>query len=126
MNKPAASPETIDAYIDQFPAEVQEKLRQMRALIHEAAPQAEEKISYQLPTFYLNGNLVHFGAFKHHIGFYPAPAGIEAFKEELAVYQQSKGAVHFPLDQPIPAGLVRRIVQFRVEQNLAKKKRPAH
>lgn len=109
---------TIDEYIAQYPAEVQEKLREMRAVIQAAAPKATEKISYGMPTFFLRGNLVHFGAFKHHIGFYPVPSGMEAFKEELSAYKTSKGAVQFPLDQPLPHDLITRIVQFRVAESL--------
>jgi uncharacterized protein YdhG (YjbR/CyaY superfamily) len=93
---------TIDEYIAQFPEEVQQILGKIRAIIKEEAPGATEKISYQLPTFYLNGNLVHFGAHEHHIGFYPTPSGIEAFKEELSIYKGAKGSVQFPLDQPCP------------------------
>ena len=95
----------------------------MRRTIHEAAPEAQEKISYQMPTFYLNGNLVHFAAFTHHIGFYPAPQGIEEFEEELSHYKGGKGSVQFPLDQPLPLDLVARIVRFRVSQNTAKAKK---
>ena len=112
---------TIDEYIAGFPEEIQQKLREMRRVIHETAPEATEKISYQMPTFYLNGNLVHFAAFKNHIGFYPAPTGLDAFKDEIAQYPNSKGAVQFPLDKPIPFDLVRRIVEFRKEENLKKK-----
>lgn len=111
---------TIDEYIAQFPEDVQEILAKIRAVVREAAPQAVEKISYQMPTFYLNGNLVHFAAFKHHIGFYPAPTGIEEFKEELSAYKGAKGSVQFPLDRPMPYALIRRIVEFRVAQNLQK------
>lgn len=114
---------SVDAYIREFPPEVQEKLEAMRLTIREAAPDAVEIISYQMPTLYLNGNLVHFAAFKHHIGFYPAPSGIEAFREELAAYKGAKGSVQFPMDEPLPLELVRRIVVFRVEENLAKKKK---
>jgi uncharacterized protein YdhG (YjbR/CyaY superfamily) len=110
---------TIDEYIAGFPPDVQEKLRKLRATIREAAPDAEETISYQMPTFALHGNLVHFAAFKNHIGFYPTPSGIEAFKNELAVYKGAKGSVQFPLDKPIPYDLVSRIVAFRVKENLA-------
>ena len=110
----------IDEYIALFPPETQRLLRQMRETIRAAAPQATEKISYQIPTFFLNGNLVHFAAFKHHIGFYPAPRGIEAFKEELAGYGGAKGTVQFPIDKPLPLDLVRRIVEFRVADNLSK------
>jgi uncharacterized protein YdhG (YjbR/CyaY superfamily) len=89
-------------------------------VIHAAAPEATEKISYQMPTFFLHGNLVHFAAFKHHIGFYPVPSGIEAFAAELAPYKRSKGAVQFPLDQPLPHDLITRIVDFRVAENRQK------
>lgn len=112
---------TIDEYIAAFPSEVQERLQAMRATIHAAAPEATEKISYQMPTFYLHGNLVHFAAFKNHIGFYPVPSGIEAFREELSAYPQGKGSVQFPFDRPLPLDLVSRIVKFRVEENLKKK-----
>lgn len=116
MPSAASTPADIDAYIAQFPPEVQDILRQIRAVIRAAAPQASEKISYQMPTFYLNGNLVHFAAFKHHIGFYPTPNGVEAFKDDLARYKGAKGSVQFPLDQPIPYDLIRRIVEFRVTE----------
>jgi uncharacterized protein YdhG (YjbR/CyaY superfamily) len=116
------TPSSIDEYIAQFPAEIQQKLQEIRAVIHAAAPEATEKISYQMPTFCLHGNLVHFAAFKKHIGFYPVPSGIAAFEEELAPYKRSKGAVQFPLDEPIPTELIGRIVQFRVAENLQKKK----
>ena len=109
---------TIDDYIASFPPEIQEKLQGLRAVIREAAPQATEKISYQMPTFCLYGNLVHFAAFKNHIGFYPTPQGIEAFNEDLAAYRGAKGSVQFPLNQPLPLDLVRRIVEYRVAQNL--------
>ena len=114
---------SIDAYIADFPQEVRDKLESMRRTIREAAPEAKEIISYQMPTFYLNGNLVHFAAFKHHIGFYPAPSGIEAFQEELAAYKGAKGSVQFPFKDPLPLELVRRITAFRVEENLAKGKK---
>lgn len=111
-------PKHIDEYIAGFPPEIQEKLEKIRETIRKAAPKAEEAISYMIPTFKLHGNLVHFAAFKTHIGFYPAPGGIEAFKEELSVYEISKGTVRFPLDQRIPYALIRKIVKFRVAQNL--------
>lgn len=110
----------IDEYISHFPGEVQKKLQEMRAAVREIAPDAVEKISYQMPTFYLNGNLVHFAAFKNHIGFYPAPSGIEAFEQELKSYKSSKGAVQFPLSQPLPMDLIRRIIEFRAEENRRK------
>src|SRR3982751_2228031 len=110
----------IDEYIAGFPQEVQKRLQQMRTVIKKAAPQAEETINYAIPTFFLNGNLVHFAGYKNHIGFYPAPSGIEAFKKELSEYAGAKGSVQFPLDKPLPLELVKRIVQFRVEENLRK------
>lgn len=117
-NKPGLS--LVDEYIATFPAEIQAKLEEIRATIRANAPDAFEKISYGMPTFDLKGNLVHFAAFKHHIGFYPAPRGIEAFKDELAAYAGAKGSVQFPLDQPLPLDLVARIVRFRAAENLAK------
>lgn len=111
---------SIDDYIATFPQAVQQKLEEMRAAIKAAAPQAEEKISYQMPTFFLKGNLVHFAAFKNHIGFYPTPNGIEAFAQELAQYKGAKGSVQFPLDDPLPLDLVSKIVHFRVAENLKK------
>ncbi|MFZ0544062.1 MAG: DUF1801 domain-containing protein [Candidatus Promineifilaceae bacterium] len=113
-------PQNIDEYIRQFPDEIQEILQQLRQTIKESAPEAAEKISYQMPTFALNGNLVHFAAYKNHIGFYPTPSGIETFKEELSPYKSSIGAVQFPIDQPLPLELIGRIVKFRVEENLRK------
>jgi uncharacterized protein YdhG (YjbR/CyaY superfamily) len=113
--------ETIDEYINTFPADIQSILQKMRHAIHEAAPEAAEAISYQMPTFKLNGNLVHFAAFKKHIGFYPAPSGIERFKDELSPYKWSKGAVQFPLDKQLPLELVKKIVAFRVQEALQKK-----
>lgn len=111
---------SIDEYIATFPEDVQAILQQMRATIKAAAPEATEKISYQMPTFFLKGNLVYFGAYKNHIGFYPAPRGIEAFKDELAKYKGSKGTVQFPFDQPLPLDLITRIVKFRAAENLEK------
>jgi uncharacterized protein YdhG (YjbR/CyaY superfamily) len=111
---------SIDAYIATFPADIQALLQELRATIKAAAPGVTEKISYQMPTFYLKGNLVHFAAFKNHIGFYPAPSGIEEFKEELSRYEGSKGAIRFPLNQPLPLDLIRRIVKYRVAENLKK------
>jgi uncharacterized protein YdhG (YjbR/CyaY superfamily) len=111
-------PRSIDEYIAGFPPEVQEILETMRSTIRKAAPYAEETINYQIPTFMLKGNLVHFAAFKKHIGFYPAPSGIEKFKKELSGYEKAKGSVRFPLDKPIPFDLIRNIVKFRVNENL--------
>lgn len=107
----------IDEYIKKFPEEVQVKLQVLRSVIRENAPEAVEKISYGMPTFYLNGNLVHFAAYRGHIGFYPAPSGIEAFKDELAVFKTSKGAIQFPIDEELPLDLIKKIVQFRVGEN---------
>ncbi|MBN1410823.1 MAG: DUF1801 domain-containing protein [Spirochaetales bacterium] len=112
--------ETIDEYIKSFPKEVQKILQQIRATIKKAAPDAEEAIKYRMPTFVLNGNLVHFAAFKNHIGFYPIPSGITAFKNELSAYKQGKGSVQFPLDKPMPLALISKIVKFRVKENRAK------
>ena len=111
---------TIDEYIDTFPADVQGILRKIRHIIQEAAPGAVEAIAYQVPTYKLNGNLVHFAAYKHHIGFYPTPSAIEAFKEEFSPYKGSKGAVQFPLDKPVPFDLIKRVVMFRVKESSAK------
>jgi uncharacterized protein YdhG (YjbR/CyaY superfamily) len=110
---------TMDEYIKMFPKDVQSILEKMRQTIMEAAPEAIEVISYQMPTFKLNGkNLVHFAAYKNHIGFYPIPSGIEAFKKELSPYKQGKGSVQFPLDRPLPYDLVKKIVMFRAKENL--------
>jgi uncharacterized protein YdhG (YjbR/CyaY superfamily) len=111
---------SIDEYIATFPEEIQSILQEIRATIQAAAPDAEEKISYQMPTFALKGNLVHFAAFKNHIGFYPTPSGVEAFKEEIARYQGAKGSIRFPLDEPMPLDLISRIVKLRVAENLKK------
>ncbi|MCL5961977.1 MAG: DUF1801 domain-containing protein [Chloroflexi bacterium] len=113
-------PTTIDEYISQFPEDVQRILVKIRAVIKESAPEAVEKISYQMPAFYLNGSLVWFGAHKHHIGFYPTGAGIEAFKEELSAYKSAKGSVQFPLDEPTPYELISKIVKFKVAENSRK------
>ncbi|KAI7252915.1 hypothetical protein KC345_g11435 [Hortaea werneckii] len=110
--------ETIDQYISACAPEIRETLQTLRKVIREAAPEAEEKISYQMPTFFLHKNLVHFAAFKNHIGFYPAPQGIEAFKDELAQYKGAKGSVQFPINEPLPYELIARIVKFRADENL--------
>jgi uncharacterized protein YdhG (YjbR/CyaY superfamily) len=109
--------ETIDEYTAAFPKNIQEKLKEIRSAIKASAPEAEEKISYAIPTYTLNGNLVHFAAFKNHIGFYPAPKGIEAFKKELSKYAGGKGTVQFPLDKPLPIALIKKIVKYRARQN---------
>ena len=120
MQSDQPAPQTIDEYIAGFPDDVQQILQQIRQTIREAAPGAQEAISYQMPTFKLHGNLVHFAAYKKHIGFYPDPSGIDAFKDELAPYASSKGAVQFPLGKPVPYELISRIVTYRVEENLAR------
>lgn len=117
MKSGKTAPKNIDEYIAGFPPEVQEILQKIRLTIRKAAPKAEEAISYMIPTFKLHGNLVHFAAYKKHIGFYPAPRGNEAFKEELSAYEGGKGTVQFPLDKPIPYALIRKIVKFRVQEN---------
>ena len=109
---------SIDEYIAQFPEEVQKKLKELRKVIKASAPDAEERISYQMPTFRLKGNLVHFAAYKNHIGFYPTPGGIKAFEDELVVYEVSKGTVRFLIDQPLPMELISKIVKFRVGEDL--------
>jgi len=112
------APKDIDEYIANFPKEVQRLLDQLRMTIRRAAPVAEETIKYQIPTFTYKGNLVHFGGYKNHIGFYPTPSGIEKFKKELSGYESAKGSVKFPLDQPIPFDLISDIVAYRVMENL--------
>jgi len=110
----------IDQYINQFPAEIQPMLFKLKAVILKAAPKATEIIKYGIPTFYLEGNLVHFAAYKNHIGFYPAPSGLKAFQKEINAYKNSKGAVQFPIDKPIPYSLISKIVKFRVKENIEK------
>ena len=118
MKTGQSAPNDIDEYISAFPKDVQDRLKQVRRTIRKAAPDAEEAIRYGIPTFRLNGNLVHFAAFKNHIGFYPAPAGIEKFKKELSAYEGAKGSVRFPLDKAVPFALISKIVKFRVQDNL--------
>ncbi len=119
MNVSKIKPTTIDEYIREFPEEIQIILTNIRETIRESAPKAEEAISYQIPTFKLNKkNLVHFAAFKNHIGFYPNPSGIAAFQRELFSYESSKGAIKFPLKDPIPYDLIKKIVEFRVHEVL--------
>ena len=114
---------TIDEYIAGFPENVRDILEELRQVIRQAAPQAEEAMRYGIPTFRFNGNLVHFAAFKNHIGFYPTPSAIETFKEELSPYKQAKGSVQFPIDKPIPYDLIQKIVEYRVEECLESKKK---
>ena len=109
---------SIDEYIAKFPEEVQRILIELRAVIKESAPDAEERISYKMPTFALKGNLVHFAAYKNHIGFYPTPNGIQAFKKELSIYEGAKGSIKFPIDRSLPLELISKIVKFRVTENL--------
>jgi len=109
---------SIDEYIATFPEEIQKILEELQATIKASAPDAEEKISYQMPTFALKGNLVHFAAWKNHIGFYPTPSGTQAFKHELSIYEGAKGSVKFPIEKPLPLELISKIVKFRVAENL--------
>ena len=122
MNATKKQFETIDEYIETFPKDVQSILEKMRQTIRRAAPEAEEAISYQIPVFKLNGNLVWFAAFKNHIGFYPMITAIQAFKKELSRYKGAKGSVQFPMEKPIPYDLVKKIVRFRRKENLEKKR----
>jgi uncharacterized protein YdhG (YjbR/CyaY superfamily) len=117
LMKSSKPPQDIDEYIKAFPKDVQLLLQKIRATIRKAAPEAKETIAYRIPSFALEGNLVHFAAFKTHVGFYPTPSGIEKFKTELSAYQGAKGSVKFPLDQPIPFRLIAEIVRFRVREN---------
>lgn len=116
MKSAPASPKNIDEYIAGFPQDVQEILEQVRTTIRKAAPGAEEAIKYGIPTFLLSGNLVHFGAFKKHVGFYPTPSAIEEFRNELSAYEGAKGSVQFPLDAPMPLSLISKIVKFRAKE----------
>ena len=111
---------TIDAYIESCSPNVRPRLKQIRTLIRKATPLATEKISYQIPTFYYNGNLVHFAAFKEHIGFFPTPSAISAFAEELKPFKSAKGSVQFPLSEPLPMKLITRMVKYRVAENSKK------
>jgi uncharacterized protein YdhG (YjbR/CyaY superfamily) len=115
----------VDIYIRKFPRNVQSILLKIRTLIREEVPEATEKISYGIPTFWLDGNLVHFAALKHHIGFYPTPSALKKFRHELAEYKSAKGSVQFPLDRPIPFGLIRRIAAYRAIENQRKSARKA-
>jgi uncharacterized protein YdhG (YjbR/CyaY superfamily) len=120
MGQPPAK--DIDAYIARYPRDIQARMRKIRATIAKAAPSAEEGISYGIPVFKMNGNLVYFGGFKHHIGFFPTSGPIREFKKELAGYAVSKGTVRFPNDEPIPYPLITKIVRFRVRESRAKAK----
>jgi uncharacterized protein YdhG (YjbR/CyaY superfamily) len=120
MDRPHGAFKTIGEYIAACPAGVQKTLRGLRKTIRGAAPGAREVISYQMPAFWLEGNLVYFAVFKNHIGFFPTAGGVAAFKKELAIYPGSKGTVRFPLDRPLPLALITKIVKFRVAENLRK------
>ena len=122
MSANKTKPTNIDEYIAGLPKDIQKILEELRSAIRKAAPGAEETINYGIPTFTLNGNLVHFAAFKNHIGFYPTPGGIEAFKKELSVYEGAKGSVQFPIEKPLPLALVTKIVKFRVKENAERAK----
>ena len=123
MAAPRGHFKTMDEYIATFPKDVADILNNLRQAIQESAPEAEETINYQIPTFNLYGNLVHFAAFKNHIGFYPTPTAIEAFKKELSPYQMSKGSVQFPINKPLPLPLIRKIVKYRVKENTERKQK---
>lgn len=109
---------TMDEYIQLFPQEIQERMNTLRRVIREEAPEASEKISWQMPTFFYHGNLVHFAGHKNHIGFYPGPSGVELFLAELPEFKGSKGAVQLPHTKPLPLEVIRRVIRFRVEENL--------
>jgi uncharacterized protein YdhG (YjbR/CyaY superfamily) len=113
---------TIDEYIETFEPTIQKTLKEIRNFIKTEVPGATEKISYGMPTFYLNGNLVHFAAFKDHYGFFPSPSGIDAFEKELEPYRTGKGTLRFPIDKPVPWDIIRKIIQFRVKENSDKVK----
>ena len=123
MKRAAKPAKDIDDYISRFPAGVQTKLKKIRATIRKAAPDAEEAIKYQIPTFTLNGNLIFFAAYAKHIGVYPVPRGSAELEDELSEYEGGKGTLRLPLDEPIPFDLITRIVKFRVAENLNRKKR---
>lgn len=122
MDSEKKTPATVDEYISAYPEDVQQRLQAIRAAVRNAAPEAQEVISYGVPTFQLNGNLVSFGAAKKHIGFYPTPGAVEAFQQQLSAYKGAKGSVQFPFDQPLPLDLIAEIVKFRVEQQQKKKR----
>ena len=122
MKKEKPTYADIDDYIHAFPPDIQKKLTQIRRLIKKTVPEAEEKISYQMPAFFLHGVLVYFAAFKDHISFFPTASGIAAFKSEIQAYKNAKGTVQFPLDKPIPLQLIKKIVAYRVKQNKNKLK----
>jgi uncharacterized protein YdhG (YjbR/CyaY superfamily) len=118
----SAKVKTIDEYIAGFEDDIQKTLQEIRNFIKSVAPEATEKISYGIPTFYLNGNLVHFAAFKDHYGFYPTPSGIDEFEKELAPYRSGKGTLRFPVNKPLPWKIIKKVIHFRVKENLNKKR----
>lgn len=124
MSAPRKKFSTIDEYINDFPDDIKEKLTLIRNTIKELVPEAEEAIAYQIPTFRLNGNLVHFAGYKKHIGFYPTPSAIVKFEKELTSYEKAKGSIKFPLNVPLPIDLITEMVKFRVQENLEKAKKP--
>jgi len=121
MQAPKKQFETVDDYIAKFNQKVQKILKEIRQTNRDSAPNAKETISYQIPTYKLNGNLVHFAAYENHIGFYPTPSALKEFKKELSQYDIGKGTIKLPIDEPIPIDLIKRLVKFRVNENLAKK-----
>lgn len=123
MEKGRRQYRSIDEYVRSFPKHTQKKLMELREIIRGQAPQAQEKISYQMPTFFLNGNLVHFAAYSKHIGFYPTPSGISAFKSKLSKYKNAKGSVQFPIEEPLPIRLIKQIIKLRVAENTKKEKK---
>jgi uncharacterized protein YdhG (YjbR/CyaY superfamily) len=123
MEKGKKADASIDDYICSFPEHIQKKLKELRNVIKELAPEAQEKISYRMPAYFLNGNLVYFAGYAKHIGFYPGANGIEAFKNELSKYKYAKGSVQFPIEEPLPVRLIKRIVKFKLEENCKKRKR---
>jgi len=123
MNSSNKKFKDIDEYIQSHPKDVQKILMEIRKTVKKAAPNAKEKISYGMPAFTLNGNLVYFAAFKNHIGFYPLPSGINSFKKELSTYKTSKGAIQFPIDKPMPLSLITKIVKYRVKEDMTKRKK---
>ena len=122
MDKTTISFINVNEYINSFPNEINIKLTKIRNLIHNIIPEATETIKYSMPTFEYNGNLVHFAGYKNHIGFYPSPSGIIAFKEEIKPFKNSKGAIQFPLNKDLPLELIEKIVRFRIEENKKKSK----
>ena len=122
---PGSSPKTVDEYIAGFPKDVQRILKEVRAVVRAAAPDAEERIAYHMPTYTMGKNLAYFAAFKSHVGFYPTPNGISSFEKQLSKYKRAKGSVQFPIDEPMPLGLIRRIVEYRVKEQKKKNAKPS-